>query len=156
LPEADAALSPWRALHDWTAAHGLLTHVTVRIPVPVPLEPEIVDGLQELLPVEVTLARLENRPGALVAVVEPDEALRGLTAAVDALVPGLPPHRDARPDLAYHATVVRTADPAIRAAASSELAQRLPLTEVAEELCLFEWSAGMLRMLWRRAPRLVH
>src|SRR5262249_1872265 len=85
-------------------------------------------ALSELLPVEVTLARLENRPGALVIVVEPDDALRQLTAAVGSTWPALPPHKGNRPDLAYHLTLVRTDDADIRSEAVDEIAPHLPLT----------------------------
>ena len=84
-------------------------------------------ALSHLLPVEVTLARLENRPGALVIVVEPDHGLRELTDAVGSTWPELPPHKGNRPDLAYHMTVVRTEDEAIRSRAADEISPQLPL-----------------------------
>jgi hypothetical protein len=145
-------LGPWRAEHDWTARNGLPTHVSVRVPVPVDmdLDPDRVARAAAPLPVRVTLARLEDREGALVAVAEPDVELRGLTGRLDVLGE-LPPHRDGRPDLAYHATVVRTPDPDVRRAAADAIRPQLPLAEEADELCLFEW-VGFERfhVIWRR------
>jgi hypothetical protein len=145
-------LGPWRGDHDWTARNGLPTHVTVRVPVPtdIDLNPDRVAEAAEPLPVRVTLARLEDRAGALVAVAEPDRELRRLTERLDTLGE-LPPHRDARPDLAYHATIVRTPDPDVRRAAADAIRPQLPLSEAAGELCLFEW-VGFERfeVVWRR------
>jgi hypothetical protein len=151
-------LGQWRAEHDWTAAHGLPTHVTVRVPLPHAIgAPSLLPLVEAHLPVTVTLRRIEDRPGALVAVAEPDDALRALTAAIDEVLPGLPPHRGDRPDLTYHATIVRTSDARVRAAAKFAIAPRLPLTETADELCAFEWSGREeLRIAWRAPLRLVH
>jgi hypothetical protein len=151
-------LGPWRADHDWTARNGLPTHVSIRVPVPLDadLTPARVVPAAAPLPVSVTLARLEDRPGALVAVAEPDEELRRLTERLDAL-DRLPPHRDGRSDLAYHATIVRTADPAVRQAAAEAIEPHLPLSEETDELCLFEWVGfERFRVLWRSTPGLVH
>jgi hypothetical protein len=134
--------------------------VTVRVPLPDGLEirhDTLVESLATHLPVTVTLARFEDRSDALVAVAEPDDELRRLTAAFDEFIPGLPPHRGGRADLSYHATVIRTRDPDLRRAAVGNLAARLPLTEAADELCLFEWfGRDLLRVLWRSGSRLVH
>jgi hypothetical protein len=131
--------------------------VSVRVPVPVEadLEPGRVVRAAEPLPVRVTLARLEDREGALVAVAEPDADLRLLTERLDVLG-DLPPHRDGRPDLAYHATIVRTADPDVRRAAANAIEPLLPLTEETDELSLFEWVGfEEFRVLWRyRGSRL--
>ena len=74
-PDADPLIARWRADHDWAAAYGISAHVTVRTPF---LEPEqwpaeLPDALDAFIPIDITLARLENRPGALVIVVEPDD-----------------------------------------------------------------------------------
>jgi 2'-5' RNA ligase superfamily len=128
-PEAEALVGRWRAEHDAAARDGIPAHVTVRTPF-LPAEqwtdPRLA-ALSQLLPVEVTLARLENRPGALVIVVEPDHGLRELTDAVGSVWPTLPPHKGNRPDLAYHVTVVRTEDEAVRFEAAAELSPHLPL-----------------------------
>jgi hypothetical protein len=144
-------LGPWRDEHDWTARNGLPTHVSVRVPVPLDadLDPQRVARAAQPLPVTVRLARIEDRPGALVAVAEPDAELRRLTHRLDRLG-DLPPHRDGRPDLAYHATIVRTPDPAVRRAAADAIRPQLPLSEEAGELCLFEWVGfEEFRVLWR-------
>jgi hypothetical protein len=134
--------------------------VTVRVPLSQELEIRrdlVMDSLATHLPVIVTLARCEDRPDALVAVAEPDDALRTLTAAFDVILPGLPPHRNGRADLSYHATVVRTRDSVVRRAATRELNGRLPMTEAVDEVCLFEWfGRDLLRVLWRSGSRLVH
>jgi len=128
-PEAEPLVGSWRAEHDAAARDGIPAHVTVRTPF-LPAEqwsdPRLA-ALSDLLPVEVTLARLENRPGALVIVVEPDHGLRELTDAVGSTWPELPPHKGNRPDLAYHMTVVRTEDEAIRSRAADEISPQLPL-----------------------------
>ena len=128
-PDAEPLVARWRIEHDVYARHGIPAHVTVRTPF-LPSEqwrdPRLT-ALSELIPVELTLARLENRPGALVIVVEPDHQLREITDAVGSAWPALPPHRGNRPDLAYHLTVVRTEDEGIRSEAADDLAPHLPL-----------------------------
>ena len=128
-PDAEPLVAKWRAEHDAAARDGIPAHVTVRTPF-LPADqwsdPRL-EALSELLPVELTLARLENRPGALVIVVEPDHELRELTDAIGSVWPALPPHKGNRPDLAYHLTVVRTEDEAVRSEAAAEISPHLPL-----------------------------
>ena len=157
-PEAEPLVGAWRAEHDVAARYGIPAHVTVRTPF---LPPErwrdpALSALARFLPIELTLARLEDRPGGLVVVVEPDEELRELTDAVGLQWPGLPPHKDNRPDLAYHVTVVRTPDERIRSEAWDAIAPKLPLTVSGTEM----WaSAGSLEgglrhtVLARTPPR---
>jgi hypothetical protein len=127
-PGAELLVDHWRADHDWAAHYGIPAHVTVRAPF---LDPQLWPGsppaqLQTLLPLELTLTRFDDRPGALVVLVEPDEHLRQLTDAVGALWPELPPHKGDRADFAYHMTVVRTNDSGIRSRARNEIAPQLP------------------------------
>ncbi len=128
-PDAEPLVAKWRAEHDAAARDGIPAHVTVRTPF-LPADqwsdPRFA-ALKELLPVELTLARLENRPGALVIVAEPDQELRELTAAIGSVWPALPPHKGNRPDLAYHLTVVRTENEELRSAAADEISPQLPL-----------------------------
>jgi len=142
-PDAESLVARWRAEHDSAARFGIPAHVTVRTPF---LPPErwadpAFSQLKRFLPTDVTLARLENRPGALVIVVEPDDELREMTQAVGMSWPELPPHRGNRPDLAYHMTVVRTANERIRSEAAEAIAPHLPLRVTGTEM----WaSAGSL------------
>jgi 2'-5' RNA ligase superfamily protein len=150
VPGAERVVGHWRREHDWVASCGLGAHVTVRSPFANRLEPATVESVVRAhLPLTLTLARVEDRPGALVVLVEPDDALRRLTAAFDAVVPDLPPHRGGRADLAYHVTVVRTADAGVRAAAAEELERALPLHVEARALTLFEWEQNHLVEVWR-------
>ena len=96
--------------------------------------------LERFLPVDVSLSHLESRPGALVLVVKPDDELRGLTNAVGLSWPTLPPHKANRPDLAYHMTVVRTANESIRSQTWKALAPHLPLRVAGTELWASEGS----------------
>jgi 2'-5' RNA ligase superfamily len=135
-PEADSLVSRWRAEHDRAARFGIPAHVTVRTPF---LPPErwrdpALSLLQRFLPTDVRLARLENRPGGLVILAEPDEGLREITEAVGLSWPTLPPHKGNRPDLAYHMTVVRTANDRIRSQASEAIAPHLPLRVTGTEM----------------------
>src|SRR3954451_24090698 len=127
-PGAERLVDHWRAEHDWAARYGIPAHVTVRTPFLEPrhwpVSPTL--RLKTFLPLDLLLARVEDRPGALVIVVEPDDLLRQLTDAVGAEWPDLPPHKGDRPDFAYHLTVVRTADVAIRSRAEAEIAPQLP------------------------------
>jgi hypothetical protein len=157
-PDAEPLVGRWRAEHDVAARYGIPAHVTVRTPF---LPPEqwsdpALSSLARFLPIEVTLARLEDRPGALVVVVEPDDELRELTEAVGLQWPTLPPHKDNRPDLAYHFTVVRTPNDRIRSEAWEAIAPQLPLKAGGTEM----WaSAGSLEeglrhtVLARTPPR---
>jgi 2'-5' RNA ligase superfamily len=128
-PDAEPLVGRWRAEHDAAARFGIPAHVTVRTPF---LPPEqwrdpALSLLESFLPIDVRLSRLEDRPGALVILVEPDDALREITQAVSLQWPTLPPHRDNRSDLAYHMTVVRTANDSTRAQAWEAIAPKLPL-----------------------------
>jgi len=135
-PDAEPLVGRWRAEHDDAARYGIPAHVTVRTPFVPPeqwRDPSMA-SLERLLPFEVTLARLEDRPGALVVLVEPDDGLREMTEAVGLQWPTLPPHRGNRPDLAYHVTVVRTPDDGIRSQAWDAIAPHLPLRVTGTEL----------------------
>jgi hypothetical protein len=140
-PEADSLVGRWRAEHDWTATSGITAHVTVRTPflgVAAAQAADVPAALRRLLPVPVSLARVEDRPGALVIVAEPDDALWELTHAASRAWPALGPHKDGRPDTAFHITVVRTEDRALRAVVARELAAALPLTVAGTELWVAE------------------
>jgi 2'-5' RNA ligase superfamily len=143
-PDAEPLVAKWRAHHDAAARDGIPAHVTVRTPFLPAAEwrdPRFAT-LRELLPVEVTLARIENRPGALVIVVEPDHGLRDITAAVGSAWPELLPHKGNRPDLAYHMTVVRTEDEAIRSEAADEISPHLPVEVSGTEFWVSEGVLG--------------
>ncbi len=135
-PDAESQVDPWRAEHDPAARFGIPAHVTVRTPF---LPPEhwrdpALSLLERFLPIDVTLARLENRPGALVLLAEPDDELRAITEAVTLSWPTLPPNKGNRPDLAYHMTVVRTANDRIRSEAWEAIAPHLPLRVTGTEM----------------------
>ena len=135
-PEAESLVGRWRAEHDFAARFGIPAHVTVRTPF---LPPEYwrdpaLSLLERFLPIDVMLSRLEDRPGGLVLVVEPDNELREITEAVGLSWPMLPPHKDNRPDLAYHMTVVRTANDRIRSQAGEAIAPHLPLHVAGTEM----------------------
>jgi hypothetical protein len=103
-PDAEPLVAPWRAEHDVAARFGIPAHVTVRTPF---LSPEhwrdpALSLLVRFLPIDVTLARLENRPGALVILADPDDELRAITEAVTLSWPTLPPHKGNR--LILHTT----------------------------------------------------
>jgi hypothetical protein len=158
-PDAEPLVGRWRAEHDAAARFGIPAHVTVRTPFlpPGQWQDPALSLLESFLPIEVRLARLEDRPGGLVVLVEPDDALREITEAVGLQWPTLPPHRDNRPDLAYHITVVRTANDRIRSQACEAIAPQLPLKVTGTQM----WaSAGSFEeglrhaVLTRTPPRL--
>ena len=135
-PEAEPLVGNWRAEHDYAARYGIAAHVTVRSPF---LPPErwtdpALSQLEKFLPVPLTLARLENRPGALVIVAEPDDELRALTDATSRAWPTLAPHKQDRETFAYHATVIRTPDSRLRMNAAEAIAPHLPLRVTGTEL----------------------
>jgi hypothetical protein len=138
-PDAEPLVGRWRAEHDWAARHGIPAHVTVRLPFLTPdqwHDPSL-GALAKLLPLDVTLARLEDRPGALVVLVEPDDELQRLTETVGELWPTLPPHKADYPRVAYHLTVVRTPDARLRARAWDAIAPHLPIQVTGTEF----WAA---------------
>lgn len=128
-PDADPLVERWRAEHDWAARYGVSAHVTVRMPFLKPNEwPDApCEELSRLLPIELSLARLEERPGALVVLVEPSEDLRKVTDIIGDFWPGLPPHKANYERPAYHISVVRTPDAVVRRQASDAIAPRLPM-----------------------------
>src|SRR5262245_37873874 len=100
-PEAEPLVERWRAEHVYAARFGNPADVTVYTTCLPPArwrDPDL-SVLGSFLPVEVTLARLENRPGGLVVVVEPDDGIRDLTKRIGAQWPELQPHKGNRPDL---------------------------------------------------------
>jgi 2'-5' RNA ligase superfamily len=142
-PEAESLVDPWRAEHDPAARFGIPAHVTVYTPFlpPEDWQDPALSLLERFLPTEVTLARLESRPGGLVILAEPHDNLGAITDAVRLTWPALPPHKGNRPDLAYHMTVVRTANDRVRSDAHEAIAPHLPLRVIGTEL----WaSAGSL------------
>lgn len=142
-PAAEPLVDRWRAEHDWAARVGIPAHVTVRTPFLVPEQwsDPAVSVLERFLPLDVTLARLDERPQALVIIVEPDDELRGITEAVTAAWPTLRPHKNDRPDLGYHMTIVRTADNRVRSDASEAIAPHLPLRVTGTEMWAADGSA---------------
>jgi hypothetical protein len=154
-PDADSLVGRWRAEHDVAARFGIPAHVTVRTPFLQPgcwRDPAL-SLLERFLPIDVTLSHLENRPGALVLIVEPDDGLREITEAVALSWPSLPPHKEGRPDLAYHMTVVRTANDSIRSQAWEAMAPHLPLRVTGTEMWASEGSLedGLRHALVARA-----
>jgi hypothetical protein len=140
--DAESLVGRWRAGHDVAARFGIPAHVTIRTPF---LPPECwrdpaLSLLERFLPIDVTLSHLENRPGGLVLIVEPDDELREITEAVGLSWPTLPPHKGNRPDLAYHMTVVRTANDSIRSQASKAIAPHLPVRVTGTEMWASEGS----------------
>ena len=138
-PDADPVVGTWRAEHDSASRHGIPAHVTVRSPFLPPdhwADPTL-SRLKTFLPMPLTLARLEDRPGALVIVVEPDDHLRELRAATTQAWPTLPPHKENHRPFAYHMTVVRTPDARVRSNAGEALAPHLPLVVTGTEM----WAA---------------
>ena len=80
-PDAESLVGRWRVEHDVAARFGIPAHVTVRTPF---LPPECwrdpaLSLLERFLPIDVTLSHLDNRPGGLVLIVEPDDELREIT-----------------------------------------------------------------------------
>jgi hypothetical protein len=143
-PDAEPLVSAWRAEHDPAARLGIPAHVTVRTPFLSAdhwQDPRL-RTLEAFLPFEATLARLEDRPGGLVIVIEPDEALRELTNAVTRVWPSLQPHKGNRPDLAYHVTVVRTESDDVRSEAARVIAPELPVRVTGTELWAVEGTPG--------------
>lgn len=135
-PDAEPLVGNWRAEHDWAARFGIPAHVTIRTPFLPPEEwtDPALSRLETFLPVGVTLARLEDRLGALVIVVEPDDELRELTDATTRAWPNLAPHKGDWATFAYHVTVARTRDDQVRASASEAIAPHLPLRVTGTEL----------------------
>ena len=151
-PDAASLVGRWRAEHDYAARFGIPAHVTVRTPIPSPerwRDPGF-SRLERFLPTDVTLARLENRPGGLVIVAEPDDGLREITAAVGLSWPSLPPHKGNRPDLAYHMTVARTTNDRIRSQASEAIRPHLPLRVTGTEDAGVEGSSQQRPAAYRR------
>lgn len=116
-------------------------------PSSLPVTPELLlPILREHLPLSVTVTYLENRPGALVGVVEPDDKLRRLTRAIEQL-DNLPLHREGR-DFRYHMTLVRSADPDLRAKATRAIEGLLPHEENVRELLRFDYQGSELHVSW--------
>ena len=105
-PAAEPLVGSWRADHDWPAAHGVPAHVdgAAAVSPHVPLWTRA--GARDVhssggSPWSSRSRESRIGPEGSSCSSSPTTSVRRITAAVGAVWPELPPHKDDRPDLAY-------------------------------------------------------
>ena len=116
VPEAEAAIEPFRRLYDPVAAQGMPAHITLLYPFIPPddisgstLE-ELQDCVSHFTPFHFTLAKVRRFPGVLYLAPEPDEIFRDLTLEIWASFPERPPYGGRHPDIVPHLCIAQLQD----------------------------------------------
>lgn len=134
VPEAEEAVSSWRARFDPGAAEGVGAHVTVLFPfLPADrIDAEVSAGLGEVLGrhrgFEVRFTRCGRFPEVLYLAPEPAGPLRELVEAVHGRWPEVPPYAGAFSEVVPHLTVAHSRDGALLDRIGKDVSARLPVT----------------------------
>jgi 2'-5' RNA ligase len=154
VPEAEPAVSAWRARFDASAAMGMPAHVTALLPFldEARLTADITQRLAALCerhPVlDVEFARFGRFPGVLYLDPEPPDGLRRLTLAIAEEWPEAPPYGGAFDKVVPHLTVAEGADAETEARIEADVRAGLPVRARLAEAVLVVFDGT------RWAPRL--
>jgi 2'-5' RNA ligase len=148
VPEAEAAVSAFRARYDPSAAAGMPAHVTLLYPF---LPPEMIDQavtaeltalFSTVPPFDYVLATVRRFPGVLYLAPEPSEPFRRVTDAIWQRFPDAPPYGGAHADIVPHLTVAHAGDADATARIEAEFAptaeRALPIRARAREAVLLD------------------
>jgi 2'-5' RNA ligase len=135
VPEAEAAVGPYRAALDRAAGWGVPAHVTVLYPflAPARIDRDVRAALAEVFAArpgfDVTFARVAWFGDSVVWLApEPDRPFRDLTAAVVHRFPETPPYEGAHDDdVVPHLTIGHDAPPAVLRRAGEAVSGHLPI-----------------------------
>lgn len=155
VPEAEAAVGPFRIAYDPSAAAGCPAHITLLYPFRPPDEigPAVLDGLRRCLgpfgSFPYTLNAPSRFPGVLYLAPDPAEPFRQLTLAIWARHPDLPPYGGRHADIVPHLSIAQLADEAalerVAAAFARAAGPRLPIHARADAVALLALRGGRWR-----------
>jgi hypothetical protein len=153
VPEAEAAVKPFRDRYDPSAAVGMPAHITLLYPFK-PLD-EIDEGVLDELrhcftrfaPIAFSLGAIRRFPvEVLYLAPEPDEPFRQLTSAIWGRYPQTPPYGGKWSDIVPHLSVAWLADERQLDAIASEFVaasrEKLPIQATASEVALMDNRSG--------------
>jgi 2'-5' RNA ligase len=153
VPEAEAAVKPFRDRYDPSAAAGMPPHITLLYPFK-PLD-EIDEGVLDDLhhcftrfaPISFSLSSIRRFPAEVLYLApEPDEPFRQLTSAIWDRYPQTPPYGGTWSDIVPHLSVAWLADKQQLDAIASEFVaasrEKLPIRATASEVALMDNRSG--------------
>ncbi len=150
VPEADAAVGPWRLRHTRDGSAGMPAHVTLLYPFAPPGEVdaravrEIAAGSE---PFSFVLREVREWPHGVVYLdPRPSEPFVRLTTRLAERFPDFAPYEGVHDEVVPHLTVVDTSDERARADATASVAGALPIDCNADEIWLMHEVNGR----WRR------
>src|SRR5207244_1669310 len=115
VPEAEAAVKPFRDWYDPSAAAGMPAHITLLYPFKTPDHVDDIalgklrDCFARFEPIQFSLGKIQRFPEALYLAPEPAEPFRQLTLSIWDLFPETPPYRGKWPDIVPHLSVAQLA-----------------------------------------------
>ena len=146
VPEAEATVGRWRAIHDDAGALGAPAHITILFPFleATSIDDRVTEWLRDLFgrqpAFDFTFVRCGRFPGVLYLAPEPAARFRALTMSIAQRFPEAPPYGGAFDDITPHLTVAHTADEAILGQVESAVAAQLPLRATATQARLLEFT----------------
>jgi 2'-5' RNA ligase len=156
VPEAEAAVAPWREKLDPGAALWMPAHITVLYPFAPSggLTDEVLGSLQEICAqtpsIEVTFNQTGAFPGVIYLAPQPAEPLRALTRALVDRWPESPPYDGAFDEVIPHLTVAVGTDESVLLEARAALESELPFGARLTEAQVFTLEGGR----WTQRARL--
>lgn len=149
VPEAEAALGPWRERYDPSAARGMCAHITVLYPfMPfAAIDPRTMDTLGGIFAshaaFSLKLERWARFPGVLYLAPEPAGTIAAMSRDVMRYFPQWPLYEGDYPDITPHLTVAQT-DEAVIAGLAQQIPPtvRTPIEADVEACVLFDNSSG--------------
>jgi 2'-5' RNA ligase len=149
VPEAEAAVKPFRDRYDPSAAAGMPAHITLLYPFKPPdeIDETVLDVLRHCFarfsPIEFSLGSIRRFPvEVLYLAPEPDEPFRQLTLAIWDRYPETPPYGGKWPDIVPHLSVAWIKDAPQLDDVTNDFAEssreKLPIRAIASEVALMD------------------
>jgi 2'-5' RNA ligase len=143
VPQAEAAVSAWRMMHDPSAAQGMPAHITVLYPFLA--EEQLTDNVlgdlralcADVASFNISFRRIARFPGVLYLAPEPDTIIRKLTADLVNLWPENPPYGGIFDEVVPHLTIGYGIDTAAEGNVQADILPQLPLTARCDAACLY-------------------
>jgi 2'-5' RNA ligase len=153
VPEAEAAVKPFRDRHDPSAADGMPAHITLLYPFKPPDEVDeiVLDSLRQCFaqfaPIRFALGAIRRFPvEVLYLAPEPDEPFRQLTLAIWDRYPQTPPYGGKWPNIVPHLSVAWLVDEQQLDVITDEFVEAsqasLPIRATASEVALMDNRSG--------------
>jgi 2'-5' RNA ligase len=148
VPEAEALVGPFRALHTPAAGPGTPAHITLLFPFVAvdAVSEEILGALRSrfagVAPFDFVLARTARFMEVVYLAPEPDEPFRDLVRSLSGDWPGLPPSEGAVTDVLPHLTVAYSVDASVLDGIDRAIQGGLPIACRAAEAWLMADGPG--------------